>query len=87
MVRPMPPINAATFAPTASCPSGQAATRPTFLNKTGHLDFCTATALVGNLCSKVVHPVLCGLEIPTLDLVYKGCNCGVRVYRHSGRVA
>ena len=58
-----------------------------FLKKTGHLGSCTAPALVRSLGSQVVHPVWCGLEIPTLDLVYKGCNCGVHVNRHSGRVA
>ena len=44
-------------------------------------------ALVRSLGSQVVHPVWCGLEIPTLDLVYKASNCGVDVYRHSGRVS
>ena len=58
-----------------------------FLKKTGHLGSCTAPALVRSLGSQVVHPVWCGPEIPTLDLVYKACNCDVHVYRHSGRVA
>jgi len=58
-----------------------------FLKETGHLGSCTAPALVRSLGSQVVHPVWCGLEIPTLDLVYKACNCGVHVYRHSRLVA
>src|ERR1700730_13052344 len=46
-----------------------------------------APALVRSLSSQVVHPVWCGLEIPTLDLAYKACNFGIHIYRHSGCMA
>jgi len=58
-----------------------------FLKKTGHLGSCAAPALVGSLGSQVVHPFSCRLENSTFDLVYKACNCGVHMYRHSGCVA
>lgn len=44
-------------------------------------------ALVRRLRSEIVHSVRCGLEITTLNLVYKACNCGVHGYRHTGRAA
>ena len=46
-----------------------------------------APALIRSLSGQVVHPVWCGLEIPTLDLAYKAYNFAIHIYRHSGCMA